>query len=304
MFLSLDIILLTCFSAVFEKRLYLPKKKIRTGCSRKPVDRTRIESFSWCTKKWNKTQRAELLLHDAPCSWFLHLRLHFILSHTHPLKPHISDILPRCAFLLAKLSVSSTLLRPFRSEPLPTLGFYSKLYCCLSGCSFHTSWHFNSSLKILVFCSWQALHTLTCFPLRCLTRCPLAELLIESQKRKSGFVNRISMKLNMSAITNENIIGTPVSFIWFFPTLKGETFCLFLISNRTSLVAQMIKNLPAMRETRVWSLGWEDPLEKGMATHSSILAWRISWTEEPGGLQYMGLRRVEHNLVTNASTFT
>jgi len=51
-----------------------------------------------------------------------------------------------------------------------------------------------------------------------------------------------------------------------------------------SLVAQMVKNLPAMEETQVQSLGWEDPLEKGMAIHSSILAWRIPWTEEPGGL--------------------
>ena len=54
---------------------------------------------------------------------------------------------------------------------------------------------------------------------------------------------------------------------------------------RTSLVAQMVKHLPAMRETRVQFLGWEDLLEKEMATHSSILAWRIPWTEEPGGLQ-------------------
>ena len=51
----------------------------------------------------------------------------------------------------------------------------------------------------------------------------------------------------------------------------------------------MVKNLPAMRETWVGSLGWEDPLEKGMATHSSILAWRTPWTEEPGGLQSAGL---------------
>ena len=58
---------------------------------------------------------------------------------------------------------------------------------------------------------------------------------------------------------------------------------------------QMVKNLPAMQETWVWSLGWEDPLEKGMATHSSILAWRISWTEEPGGLQSMGSHRVGHD---------
>ena len=59
-----------------------------------------------------------------------------------------------------------------------------------------------------------------------------------------------------------------------------------------SLVAQRIKHLPAMQETWVESLGWEDPLVKEMATHSSILAWRIPWTEEPGGLQSTGLQRV------------
>ena len=57
----------------------------------------------------------------------------------------------------------------------------------------------------------------------------------------------------------------------------------------------MVKNLPAVQETRVQSLGQEDPLEQGMATHSSILAWRIPWTEEPGGLQSMGLQRVRYN---------
>ena len=64
---------------------------------------------------------------------------------------------------------------------------------------------------------------------------------------------------------------------------------------RTSLVAQSVKNLPAVQETRIRSLGWEDPLEKEMATHPSILAWKISWTEEPGGLQSMGLQRVKHD---------
>ena len=59
----------------------------------------------------------------------------------------------------------------------------------------------------------------------------------------------------------------------------------------SSLVAQMVKKLPAMQETSVQSLSWEDPLEKGMATHSSILAWRIPWTEEPGGLQFIGLTK-------------
>ena len=56
----------------------------------------------------------------------------------------------------------------------------------------------------------------------------------------------------------------------------------------------MVKNLPALGEIWVQSLGWEDPLEEGMATHSSILAWRIPWTEEPGGLQSMGSQRVRH----------
>ena len=60
-------------------------------------------------------------------------------------------------------------------------------------------------------------------------------------------------------------------------------------------MAQMVKNLPAMQETWVQSLGREDPLEKEMATHSSILTWRIPWTEKPGGLQSMGLQRVRHN---------
>ena len=57
----------------------------------------------------------------------------------------------------------------------------------------------------------------------------------------------------------------------------------------------MVKNLPAMQKTWVRSLGQEDPLEKGMATHSSIFAWKISWTEELGGLQSMGLQRVGHD---------
>ena len=64
---------------------------------------------------------------------------------------------------------------------------------------------------------------------------------------------------------------------------------------RASLVAQMVKNLLAMQETQVRSLGLEDPLEKGLATHSIILVWRIPWTEEPDGLLSMGLQTVGHN---------
>ena len=60
-------------------------------------------------------------------------------------------------------------------------------------------------------------------------------------------------------------------------------------------MAQMVKNLPAMQETQVQPQGQEDPLEKGMATRPSILAWRIAWTEEPGGIQSMGSQRVGHD---------
>ena len=72
-------------------------------------------------------------------------------------------------------------------------------------------------------------------------------------------------------------IGYPLQYSW--ATVMTET----------------VKNLPAMWETWVQSLGWEDPLEKGMTAHSSILAWRIPWIKEPGGLQPMGLHRVRHD---------
>ena len=76
---------------------------------------------------------------------------------------------------------------------------------------------------------------------------------------------------------------------------------LFMLSYGASLMAQTVKNLPAMRETWVQSPGWEDPLEKEMATHSSILAWRIPWTEEPGRLQSKGSKRAGQEWVTNTT---
>ena len=82
-------------------------------------------------------------------------------------------------------------------------------------------------------------------------------------------------------------------------TFPGQPTSTYLILNaleeRASLVAQMVKNPPAIQEIQVRSLGWEVPLKEGMATHSSIHAWRIQWTEEPGGLQAIGSHRVEHN---------
>ena len=80
--------------------------------------------------------------------------------------------------------------------------------------------------------------------------------------------------------------------------IKSETKCIFqdeYSSYRASLVAQMVKRLPTVRETQVQFLGWEDPLEKERATHSSTLAWKIPWTEEPGRLQSMGSQRVRHD---------
>ena len=70
---------------------------------------------------------------------------------------------------------------------------------------------------------------------------------------------------------------------------------------KASLVAQMVKNLPAVWETGVQSPGQEDPLEKGMATHSSILAWSIPWRQAPGGLQSIGLQKVRHDCVTDTT---
>ena len=89
--------------------------------------------------------------------------------------------------------------------------------------------------------------------------------------------------------------------LWLHGALSAK-WCLFfntLSRFETTLLAQTVKCLPAMRETQVQSLGQEDPREKGMAPHSSTLAWRILWTEEPGGLQSLSSQRVRHDRATN-----
>ena len=96
-----------------------------------------------------------------------------------------------------------------------------------------------------------------------------------------------------------------VVFLEYFHSYKNSivirfnnnkiNFQCLLTTTWASQVAQMVKNSPAMQETLVWSLGWEDPLEEGMETHSSILAWRIPWAEEPGGLQCIGSQRAGHD---------
>ena len=87
---------------------------------------------------------------------------------------------------------------------------------------------------------------------------------------------------------------SPGNFSWVWSTFN----CLSVWLHCAPLVAQMVKRLSAMQETRVWSLGWEDPLEKEMAAYSSILAWKIPWTVEPGRLPSMGSQRVGHDWAT------
>ena len=81
---------------------------------------------------------------------------------------------------------------------------------------------------------------------------------------------------------------------FFFYSIKAtKVEDIFTFREKTSLIAQSVKNLPAVQESWVQSLGWKGPLEKGMVIHSSILAWKIPWTEEPGGLQSMGLQELD-----------
>ena len=91
--------------------------------------------------------------------------------------------------------------------------------------------------------------------------------------------------------------------IIFWITEKAKEFPKKQKSMWTSLVTQTVKTLPAMMETRVQSLSWADPLEKGIAIHYSILALRIPWTEKPGGLQFMESQRIGHDWVNNTFTF-
>ena len=91
--------------------------------------------------------------------------------------------------------------------------------------------------------------------------------------------------------------------VWSSPLPVRNFFQKYFLAHGPSLIpslgAQTVKNLPAIQETQVQSLGWEDPLEKGMVTHSSILSWRIPWTEEPGGLQPTESERVGHDWEMN-----
>ena len=93
------------------------------------------------------------------------------------------------------------------------------------------------------------------------------------------------------------------SSISFIKVFCQEVLHILIYSRLGFPGGSVVKNLSAIQETWVWSLGQEDPLQKRMATHSCILAWRIPWTEEPGGLQSKGSQRVRHNWMNNTSTF-
>ena len=118
-----------------------------------------------------------------------------------------------------------------------------------------------------------------------------------------------SWKAEVESINKYHFVETDP---WWLRTLLMTSLILKTVLSKVenyiyqmllcALVAQSVKDPPAMWETWVWSLGWEDPLEKEMAIHSSIPAWEIPWTEEPGGLQSMGLQRVGHDWVTKHST--
>ena len=109
--------------------------------------------------------------------------------------------------------------------------------------------------------------------------------------RRKAFKTKTSQGNAVNPIWEEEpIVFKKVGLVSFMSDVNASSRCFM-----TSMLAQRVKHLPTMREMCGQSLGWEDPLEKQMATHSSILAWRIPWMEEPGGLQSMQLQRVRHN---------
>ena len=117
-------------------------------------------------------------------------------------------------------------------------------------------------------------------------------LMAESEEELKSLLMRVREE-NEKAVLELNILGREV-----IGRFKREVTHTLLLA---SLVAQPVKNLPVVQETRVQSLGWEDPMEKEMAIHSSTIAWKIPWTEELGRLQSMGPQRVGHNWATSLS---
>ena len=130
---------------------------------------------------------------------------------------------------------------------------------------------------------------------------------------KAVYIGPPSLIVSLTIVIRDDLMLEEIAHLW--DAISSPMTLLFLHTNLTSLyththiyiytwaslMTNTVKNPPAMQETWVWSLGQEDPLEEGTATHSSILAWRIPWTEELGGLQSMGSQRVGHDWATKHS---
>ena len=119
-------------------------------------------------------------------------------------------------------------------------------------------------------------------------------------KNEGKIIQVLKLSLQTNLPSKNNCAGNSPVVQWLGSVLSWLRLQVWSLV-RASLVAQKLKRLPTMPETQVWSLGLEDPLEKEMATHSSILAWRIPWTEEPGRLQSTGLQRFGHDWATSLS---
>ena len=120
--------------------------------------------------------------------------------------------------------------------------------------------------------------------------CCFSEKKKDERKKEEKLFNMPERYILAWEILLPYLINSIVSFnLFLFSSHKLSSY------TKTSLVVQMVKRLSTMWETRVQALGWEDPLEKEMAIHSSAIAWRIPWTEEPGRLQSMGSQRVGHD---------
>ena len=120
-------------------------------------------------------------------------------------------------------------------------------------------------------------------------------MLILSGLRGDGFRQWLTFHVRTCV---PSTVSCDVSSLWY----RDHTMDVFLRpSSLNRALPQIVKNPPAIQETQVWSLGWEDPLEKDMATHSSILAWRIPETEVPGGLQFVGSQSIRHDWATNTT---
>ena len=149
--------------------------------------------------------------------------------------------------------------------------------------------HLNNSFQVTEHMSWQSWELNPC----------LCDIYMIS---KLMYLNTVTYLNNFSFVKCENTSKKHSWILFHAPHVHLAKSYVILIL--IFLVAQMVKNLPAMQETWVRALDQEDPLEKGMAIHSSILAWRIPWTEEPDGLQILGSQRVGKDWVTNTATAT